>query len=197
MVIFLDIETFKTFRKEVSGSDTRITNALWKNLQLKWTFPLDAGNIRFDDEAELGQDEDQGAWVLETTRASNLERGISQVVLPKPAMFTSKNGSEVAVYSLDFIIDPESSRDDAVINPDVDDNGNDKIKKLESEDGLDWEEIITDGVVTEQNDDDPPVPEEFKPANILLRGTTGFGLRVTIQNVFLAPFLLFNKDDIA
>jgi len=60
MVIFLSIPTFKTFRKVVDGDDDEITDDFWSNLILKWTFPLDSGNVKFDPDAGLGPDEDEG-----------------------------------------------------------------------------------------------------------------------------------------
>lgn len=187
MVIFLDIETFKTFRKVVGGADEEITNATWKNLQLKWTFPLDAGNIIFDTGAGLGPNENQGAWIVDLGRASNRERGISRIVIPKPAMFTGQ-GDKILAYSLDYIIDPVTIVVPPVINPDVNNDGNDLIRKLESEDGLLWTVVKNDGVVEDL------AATEVKPGQILLLTQA---LILTVDDVFPAPFLLFNRNDIA
>ena len=96
MIIFLDIETFKTFVKTGGESDTEIVNTVWKNLILKWTYPLDSGNIRFDSDASLGPNEDQGAWVSDRGRVSNEHRGSSRTVLPKPVMLTGTADKLVA-----------------------------------------------------------------------------------------------------
>ncbi len=188
MVIFLNIETFKTFRKVVDDTDDEITDTTWKNLQLKWTFPIDAGNIIFDADAGLGPDEDQGKWVEDFGRASNRERGISRIVIPKPAMLTGQS-AKILAYSLDFIIDPTVIvATPVVINPDVDNDGNDLIRKLESEDGLAWTVATDDGTVEDLT------TAELKPGKINLLTQS---LDVTVQDVFPAPFLLFNKANIS
>ena len=191
MIIFLAIETFKTFVKTVDESDTEIVNTVWKNLILKWTYPLDSGNIRFDADAGLGPNEDEGAWVTDFGRASNRERGISRTVLPKPVMLTG-TADKLVAYSLDFKIDPETTiaGNTATINPNVTNDGLDKIKKLSSDDGLVW--IVA-------NDDDGVVLDlseaELKPSNISI--LTQSDLDVTKQDVFPVPFLLFRRANIA
>jgi len=62
--------------------------------------------------------------VADTERVSH-QKALSNFVLPKPVMFTQQ-GTTVTGYSLDYILSPVE--DEAVINPDVDNNGNDKIK---------------------------------------------------------------------
>ncbi len=190
MIIFLDIETFKTFVKTVGGDDTEIVNTTWNNLILKWTYPLDAGNIRFDADAGLGPNEDQGEWVTDFGRASNRERGISRAVLPKPVMLTG-TADKLIAYSLDFKIDPETTvaGNTATINPDVTNDGLDKIKKLSSDDGLVWIVANDDGVVLDLNE------AELKPSNIEI--LTQIDLDVTKQDVFPVPFLLFRRASIA
>ncbi|KKL71752.1 hypothetical protein LCGC14_2091770 [marine sediment metagenome] len=190
MVIFLDITSFKTFQKVVGGDDTEIVDTTWKNLIRKWTYPLDSGNIRFDAGAELGPNEDQGEWVTDFGRASNRERGISRTVLPKPVMLTG-TADGILAYTLDFLIDPETSvaGNTAAINPDVVNDGLDKLKKLTSEDGLTWTVAVDDGVVLDLSE------AELKPNNIKI--LTQGNLDVTKQDVFPVPFLLFNRSNIA
>ncbi len=187
MIIFLDITTFKTFRKVVDDTDDEITDTTWKNLQLKWTFPIDAGNVIFNADAGLGPNEDQGEFIEDAGRASNRERGISRIVLPKPAMLTGQS-SKILAYSLDYIIDPVTIiLTPVVINPDVDNDGNDLIRKLESEDGLIWTVATDDGTVEDLT------PAELKPGKINLLTQS---LDIT-QDVFPSPFLLFNRANIA
>jgi len=192
MVIFLNIESFKTFRKVVGGDDEETVvggEFDWKNLMLKWAFPMDSGNIRFDAGADLGPNEDQGEWVKDFGRIAYRERSLSRThVRPKPAMFTGTS-TKLLAYSLDYIINPTLSLGTPVINPDIVNDGNDKIKKLTSEDGLTWIVDKDDGVVLENE-------VEFKPLNIGTHFTYPF-LAITEQDVFPAPFLLFNKANIA
>lgn len=197
MVIFLNIETFKTFRKVVGGADEETVvggEFDWKNLMLKWAFPMDSGNFRFDADVGLGPNEDQGKWVVDSGKIAYRERSHSRIhVRPKPAMFTG-TAEKLVVFSLDYVINPSTPSPSlfgvATINPDVNNDGNDKIKKLTSEDGLTWIVDKDDGVVLDE------LEVELTPNDIGPHFTYSF-LTIKQDDVFPAPFLLFNKANIA
>lgn len=182
---FLDIEDFQTRRLVVDGADTEITDTFWKNLHLKYLFILDSGSVIFATDAltELPSGNDVGAWV---TTFNFLNYQFPMSVLSKPVMYTTESGKLVG-YTLDFILsDPIGFA--GVLNPDIDNDGNDFIKRLDGGEiadanaGLTWTVTTDDGVVLDPNKDEIKVGP---------RGT------ISENPVFPNPFLLLGVEDIA
>jgi len=189
MVIFLDIEDFKVFRKVDGGATTEIVDSFFVNLMRKWFIFQDSG----DSGIEInGVDVNEGKEEYDDT----LSEGFSEEMVGKPIMFTSEviEGEEhLIAYALDFEIDPKfldgGSEFEVSKNPDVTNDGDGFIKKLDGgllsdpNVGLTWTILVDDGQVLQ---DELPL-KLSGPLNDL--GSS--------QENFPSPFMLFRQKDIS
>jgi len=170
-VTFLAIETFKVFRKRVVSGNTsegdEITDTIAGKIIEKWFVPYESGD------STIGPEIDKIQYLDGLTDIQNSIAG------GKPLMLTSEtiDGQEKIVM---YTVDPKLSSltlvsPGTVVNPDITDDGNDLIHKLDGgvladdASGTTWTTIVDDGEVS-----GPDAGSEL-----------------------LCPFLLFNRRHIS
>jgi len=193
---FIVIDSFETRRKVVGGADNEITDTFFKNLMLKWIFPWkseDLGSIPSETLKVLGLDNLDEEGLAHEDGMTELQA----FNLPgKPLMITAESISgadHIIVYSLDPTLKEDADEFELPLNPDVNDNGNNKIHKLDggvldtANAGLEWVILKDDGTAT--LDPLSPLPPEV-----------GFGTHpfdVPPRTLRFQPFLLFRRKHIA
>jgi len=181
----LAIESFKPQVLKVGISDIEITDSNWTNLMRKWFVPLEAENTEFNAST--------GRWSGSTftggiVYSASLTTEQQDVVNSNPFLLTFESNKIVA-YLLDYLIDAGAIEPTGFIelNPDMQNDGNDMIHRLESSDeGLTWNRTHTNGTVKDSSSNDVLVTPPL------------FGLLNTaISNKYPAPFLFFRRQDVA
>jgi len=191
-IVFLKIETLKVNRAVAkdppsSSVDTEMTDSFFVNLFKKYVAPIDSGGdqgaitgnpdvepLGAFDYSEDVTDSD-GGW----TQQFN-----DQYVAGKPVMLTVE-GDHIIGYTLDYLINETSF---VAKNPVVNNNGNDRIKKIDGGDvnldssGLNWEVLVEDGVVVDEDGNNILVPAAVVTAP---------------TQTFPVPFMLYNRADIS
>jgi len=168
---FLKIETFKSFRKVDGGLDEEITDTFFVNLMKKWFVPLDSGEA--------------STKILYTSILKTVQE---DRVGGKPITFTTETISGVVhlvAYVLDYKVDAQvtASFD---LNPDLTNNGDNKLKRLDG------------GVLI-----DPDVGKTWTVLNAEVPVTDSTGNPAIVEPPLGGPdippsmFLIINRDHIA
>lgn len=206
---FLVIDTFETRRKVVGDSDDEITDVFFKNLMLKWIFPWQSDDIDAipnNTKTALGLDNVDDGISHEDDMTGQQRSNLHG----KPIMITAEpiSGDEhIIVYSLDPTLEEDSDFLTMPLNPDVNDNGNNKIHKLDggvladASSGLNWTILKDDGTATFNPDSPKPKPQckicvQFLPPESQhpFDGAPPFPENATFR---MQPFMLFRRKHIA
>jgi len=207
---FLVIDSFETRRKVVGGSDNEITDPFFKNLMLKWIFPWkseDLGSIPLETRDVLLIDSDDPEGINHDDDMTSQQ---NENLQGKPIMITAEqiSGAEhIVVYSLDPTLKEDSEFFEIELNPDVDDNGNNKIHKLDggvlsdASSGLNWTILKDDGTATFDPASPKPKPQCKVCVQFLGPGDQHpfDGAPTFPENAFfrMQPFMLFRRKHIA